>query len=250
MGNSLRQQLSVISDNFKTEDRMLQLSDIFKGYLNNYKNYHVSNDKIYDLLFKEAIQWLEKSFPNSKKILSKRNRYRLANKKFMLHIKEQNTYILAKVTNPESFKRIGFKVSTVTPMSTSKGLIYFLTERKDLAPQEYLVVTAITSHVFDRYSERCYDSELSRLEAIQTYYLEQYPGWILRKDLTYIKPTKKGISLGDFMLVSTPENTLVFLFEKTFITNDMVRPDQEKCIFKSLKNFALNKSEEDEIYLP
>lgn len=254
MGNSLRDQLSEISEDMSKRDQFSKLIHIFGDYVTNFKSYTLSIKEMEDAVYKEAFEWLEKSFPNSKKLLSKKNRFRLAGRKFMIHIKEKRTYILAKIINAESLKRMTMTCATITPMSTEKGLLYFLTDRgnNSVRDKEFIVTTAITSHVFDRYSERAYDNELSRLETISAYYYDQLPGWVLKGDGTYMKPSKKGIALGEFIMLPFTKLSIFLLLEKTFVSSDMVRPDQNDSIIDSLYNFRygdINESN-DCIYLP
>ena len=142
---------------------------------------------------------------------------------------------------------------TVVPLSTEKGLIYILDYHGELfVDREYRTITAVTSHVFDRFSERCFDSELSRMEAIQSYCWEQLPGWVIKKDMTYIKPSRKGFSLGEFAII--PHSSDVFLFlEKTFITLDQISEEQNKIALGSFIAWGTGKvdvEKQGEMFLP
>lgn len=229
----------------KEIEQQEKLRDIFSPFTKNINTYYIPTEKIYRLAYDEAFSWLKKESPNSTKILSKKNRAKLEGKSFLIYVKEKFTYILAKVTNAESVKRFRIEASTITQVRTEKGLLYFLVDKGDLAQQRnYLPITAIVAHVFDRYSERCFDKDLSRMEAIKLYCSEQLSGWVLKTDTKYMKPTKKGVSLGEYAYMQDDcgEFNLFLFLEKTFIASDMMSKQQGDTISESLIEFHKSRS--------
>lgn len=237
-------------DEFQKQYQLDELSEMFVLYFDNHDSF-LNFDEINHIVEKKAYEYLT-SHKRSPKVLSKRNLNRLAKQWFFEHYPDKKTYICYNVKVKKKGKRITDEAQfyTLNYLSTPKGTVYFH-KYPDMHGRNNL--TSFFAHFFDRLNQRAFDSELSRVEAIQKWFSLNNHAFIINRfkgDPTRMSFfTDEGMVLGNIVYIDNKmalsfedsPNKIVFTTYNTFVSNKQLTKVQ-----KSIrdKNFSRLEAEE------
>jgi hypothetical protein len=192
------------------------------------------------VIYPLADEWIKK-YCIQHKFGSTKMCFRLEQERFFKHLPDKKTYVFGRATLDKKKQGLAIKTSYVKYASTSKGIIYYVSFSSSDFKNN---LAAIYSHFFDRFSQRCFDSELTRVEAIKSWITETRNGTAMRikDDINIYFICEKGIVLGKMIYFDdnlnvyslseksrkNQENSHLHSFTSfnTFISNDMLKGDQ------------------------
>jgi len=220
------------------------IHEVRDEFIKNFDTLFINKrEEIRALVEDDFEKWLYRTRKsNSPRIFSRKRKIAIEATDYTIHLPNNKSYIFYKVVFV-SKKYHQFQVVVVNYISTKRGMLYFKYEPSNNDEEKEIRVQAFYSHLFDRVSERLYDNEMGRVEAICNHiYTATNQVMILNKknmEMTTYNPS--GLTLGYFCEYKIDDKDYLFTVHHTFINGESMHEGQRK-LFTNFLNGELEEN--------